>query len=89
MEIEDPPKLTHRTQLFLTEEQYRWLNVRARSAGSVAAVVRDWIDSQMNPSPQDLRDDPAIGYLLDGPHEYEGDEPAHDRMNDIDQSLYG
>lgn len=90
MEIEDSkPKLTHRTQLLLTDEQYRWLKVRAGGTGSIAAVVRDWIDSEMYTSPEDLRNDPAIRYLLDGPHEYEGDEPAYDRMNGIDQLLYG
>lgn len=81
-------KLTHRTQLFLTDEQYRWLKVKAGSSGSIAAVVRDWIDSEMEPGP-DLRDDPAIQYMLEGPHEYPGDSPAYDRMNEIDQLLYG
>lgn len=88
-EDSDKPKLTHRTQLFLTEEQYRWLKVKAGSEGSIAAVVRDWIDSEMHVSPEDLRNDPAIRYLLEGPHEYEGDEPAYERMNEIDQLLYG
>ena len=88
MAVEDKAKLTHRTQLFLTDEQYRWLKIRAGSAGSIAAVVRDWINSEMEPGP-DLRDDPAIRYMLEGPHEYEGDEPAYERMNDIDKLLYG
>ena len=51
-------KLTHRTQLFLTDAQYRWLKVRAASAGSIAQVVRDWIDSEMSVDPVKLRDDP-------------------------------
>ena len=88
MSIEDKAKLNHRTQLFLTDEQYRWLKVKAGSAGSIAQVVRDWIDAELQPGP-DLRDDPAISYLLEGPHEYEGDVPGYESMNDVDQLLYG
>jgi len=83
--MRDRPKLTHRTQLFLTDEQYRWLKVRAGSAGSIAAVVRDWIDSEMDRSRKDLRNDPAIRYLLEGPHSTGG--PAS-TVTTIDQELY-
>ena len=88
MSVDDAPKLVHRTQLLLTDEQYRWLKVRAGTAGSIAAVVRDWIDSELEPGP-DLRDDPAIRYLLEGPHSYDGDTPARDEMSETDQLLYG
>jgi hypothetical protein len=79
-------KLTHRTQLFLTDEQYRWLRVKAGSAGSIAAVVRDWIDSEMELSPSDLRNDPAIRFLLGDPEPATG---VPSTVTTIDQDLYG
>jgi hypothetical protein len=81
-----PAKLKHRTQLFLTDEQYRWLKLRAGSAGSIAAVVRDWIDSEMTHDPADLRNDPFIKYLLEGPKD-NGGPPS--TVTTIDQDLYG
>jgi hypothetical protein len=78
-------KLTHRTQLFLTDEQYRWLKIKAGSAGSIAQVVRDWIESEMEPGP-DLRDDPAIRFLLEGPR---GTGGASSSVMTIDDDLYG
>lgn len=85
MKIQDSPKLTHRTQIFLTDEQYRWLSVQAGHAGSIAAVVRDWIDSEMEPGP-DLRDDPAIRFLLSEPEPATG---VASSVTTIDQDLYG
>jgi hypothetical protein len=85
MSIQDNPKLTHRTQIFLTDEQHRWLKIKAGNAGSIAAVVRDWIDSEMEPGP-DLRNDPAIGFLL-GPPEAATGKPS--TVTTIDQDLYG
>ncbi|MGH2843500.1 MAG: hypothetical protein ACRDKL_07945 [Solirubrobacteraceae bacterium] len=79
-------KLTHRTQLFLTDEQYRWLKVRAASAGSIAAVVRDWIDAEMEVDPEALRNDPAIRYLLSDPEPATG---VPSTVTTIDQDLYG
>jgi hypothetical protein len=78
-------KLTHRTQLFLTDEQYRWLKVKAGSTGSIAAVVRDWIESEMEPGP-DLRDDPFIRFLLGEPEPATG---VPSSVTTIDQDLYG
>lgn len=86
MDIKD--KLTHRTQLFLTDRQYRWLKLRAGSAGSIAAVVRDWIDAELE-SGSDLHDDPAIKFLLEGPKDTDGSRGAYEQMNEIDQLLYG
>lgn len=85
MTIPDNPKLTHRTQVFLTDEQHRWLKVKAGSAGSIAQVVRDWIDSEMEPGP-DLRDDPAIKFLLGEPEPATGIPSS---VTTIDQDLYG
>lgn len=78
-------KLTHRTQLFLTDEQYRWLKVKA-GPGSIAAVVRDWIDSEMVIDPRQLRDDPAIRSLLDAPYDDDGPRSS---VTTIDQDIYG
>ena len=80
-------KLTHRTQLFLTDAQYRWLKVRAASAGSIAQVVRDWIDSEMSVDPVKLRDDPLISFMLDGPHG--SDDGPITSVTTIDEDLYG
>jgi hypothetical protein len=79
-------KLTHRTQLFLTDEQYRWLTVKAGAAGSIAAVVRDWIDSELAVDPEELRNDRAIRSLLDGPFDTSGPPSS---VTTIDQELYG
>ncbi len=38
--------MKHRTQLYLDEGQYRWLQQRAGKAGSIAAVVRELIDAE-------------------------------------------
>lgn len=80
------PKLTHRTQLFLTDAQYRWLKVKAGSEGSIAAVVRDWIDSEMEVDPEDLRNDPFIKFMLEGPRGTSGPVTS---VTTIDQDLYG
>lgn len=79
-------KLTHRTQLFLTNEQYRWLKVKAGSTGSIAAVVRDWIDSEMRVDPEKLRNDPFIKSMLEGPFDTSGPPSS---VTTIDQDLYG
>ncbi len=85
MDVDEKPKLTHRTQLFLTDEQYRWLKIKAGSAGSIAQVVRDWIESEMEPG-ADLRDDPFIRFLLDEPEPATG---VASSVTTIDQDLYG
>jgi hypothetical protein len=53
----------HRTQLYLDEAQYRWLKRRAEDAGSIAAVVRQLIDSARGGSGT-ASDDPFLRYLL-------------------------
>lgn len=86
MKIQETPRLKHRTQVFLTDEQYRWLKIRAGSAGSIAAVVREWIDSEMAVDPEKLRNDRAIRSLLDGPFDTSGPPSS---VTTIDQDLYG
>jgi hypothetical protein len=85
MSVPGTGKLTHRTQIFLTDEQFRWLKVRAGSAGSLAAVVRELIDSEIRPGP-DLRDDPAIRFMLSEPEPATG---VPSSVTTIDQDLYG
>lgn len=86
MTIQDSPKLMHRTQLFLTDEQYRWLKVKAGATGSIAAVVRDWIDSELKVDPSDLRNDAAIKFMLEGPR---ADSGPPFSVTTIDRDLYG
>ncbi len=38
--------MKHRTQLYLDDGQYRWLKQRAGGSGSIAAVVRELIDTE-------------------------------------------
>jgi hypothetical protein len=85
MSLHEPQKLTHRTQLFLTDEQYRWLKVRAGSVGSIAQVVRELIDAELEPGP-DLRDDPFIRFLLSEPEPATG---VPSSVTTIDEDLYG
>jgi hypothetical protein len=84
--VDDKPKLTHRTQVFLTDEQYRWLKIRAGSSGSIAAVVREMIDSELEVDPEELRNDPFIQYLLSEPEPATG---VPSTVTTIDQDLYG
>lgn len=86
MSADRKPKLTHRTQLFLTDRQYRWLTVKAADAGSLAAVVRDLIDSEMTHDPEELRNDPFIKFMLEGPRGTRGPVTS---VTTIDQDLYG
>jgi hypothetical protein len=58
--------MTHRTQLYLDEGQYRWLKQRAGERGSIAAVVRDLIDAARIRRPG-IASDPLIRYLKDEP----------------------
>ena len=43
--------MKHRTQLYLDEGQYRWLEQRAGKSGSIAAVVRELIDAERSRRP--------------------------------------
>lgn len=73
-----------RTQLYLDEDQYRWLKTRAGSRGSIAQVVRDLIDTARRKGPNPARD-PFIRYLFS--------EPATGRRStsvaDLDRDIYG
>jgi hypothetical protein len=77
--------MRHRTQLYLDEDQYRWLRQRAGRRGSVAAVVRELIDAARarRPSPQA---DPLIRYLAEEPPA-EGREQSS--VQTLDRDLYG
>lgn len=77
--------MAKRTQLYLDEDQYRWLKRQAGPKGSIAGVVRDLIDRARGPK-KDLRDDPAIRFLLDEPPE-RGRVPGS--ADTIDEELYG
>lgn len=74
-----------RTQLYLDEDQYRWLKREAGRDGSIAGVVRDLIDRARKRRP-DTSDDPLIRHLLEDP-------PAKGRrrtsVTTIDEDLYG
>src|SRR5947209_6154784 len=55
--------MRHRTQLYLDEDQYRWLKQRAANSGSIAGVVRQLIDAERSRS-ANPDGDPLIHYLL-------------------------
>ena len=78
-------RMKHRTQLYLDEAQYRWLERRSRQAGSIAQVVRDLIDEARSRQPRQS-DDPLIHYLLEEP-------PASGSrttsVTTLDDDLYG
>ena len=75
----------HRTQLYLDDDQYRWLKQRARRTGSIAGVVRALIDSARS-HPPNLSRDPLLSYLAEEP-------PADGRtattVTTLDEDLYG
>ena len=49
--------MRHRTQLYLDDSQYRWLKQQAGERGSIAAVVRDLIETARSNRPS-TADDP-------------------------------
>lgn len=77
--------MRRRTQLYLDEDQYRWLKREAGHRGSIASVVRDLIDRARSRHSR-LEDDPFFKYLFEAP-------PAegHRRtsVKTIDEDLYG
>lgn len=77
--------MAHRTQLYLEDDQYRWLQRRAGSTGSIAGVVRDLIDAARARRPA-VTADPLIEYLLD---ERAGDSGAASTVQDLDRDIYG
>jgi len=51
---------THRTQICLTKEQYRYLRLQAeKKKASIAQVVREMIDERL-PKDKDYRDNPLF-----------------------------
>jgi hypothetical protein len=77
--------MTHRTQLHLEDDQYRWLQRRAGAKGSIAKVVRDLIDAARSRRPSPTTD-PLIDYLL---YEEPGDSGAPSTVQDLDRDIYG
>lgn len=78
--------MKHRTQLYLDQEQYRWLKRRAgRGDGSIAAVVRQLVDDARS-QPAERTDDPLIAHLLEDPPA-EGIEGTS--VTTLDKDLYG
>ena len=55
--------MRHRTQLYLDEGQYRWLQQRAGETGSIAAAVRQLIDAE-RARRLDAAEDPLLRYLV-------------------------
>jgi hypothetical protein len=77
--------MSHRTQLYLEEDQYRWLRQRAGQKGSIAGVVRELIDAARSRRP-DVARDPLIRYLVDAPP---ADGGSASTVDDLDRDLYG
>ena len=75
----------HRTQLYLDDSQYRWLKQQAGQRGSIAAVVRDLIESARSDRPSPAGD-PLIRYLLEDPA---ADGEGASTVATIDHDLYG
>lgn len=78
--------MTHRTQLYLDDGQYRWLKQRASKGGSIAGVVRELIEAARSRRP-DPAQDSLISYLIDEP-------PAEglggsSSVRTLDEDLYG
>ena len=77
--------MKHRTQLYLDEGQYRWLQQRAGKAGSIAAVVRDLIDAE-RARRADPAADPLLRFLVD---ESPGRGREQTSVSTLDRDLYG
>jgi hypothetical protein len=77
--------MTHRTQIYLEDDQYRWLRRRAGSSGSIAGVVRELIDAARSYRPSQAAD-PLIDYLL---NETPGDSGKPSTVKTLDQDIYG
>lgn len=77
--------MRRRTQLYLDEDQYRWLKREAGPRGSIAGVVRSLIDRARSGG-QRLEDDPFFKYLFEAPPAA-GGKPTS--VTTIDEDLYG
>ncbi|MDQ3145852.1 MAG: hypothetical protein M3R01_02770 [Actinomycetota bacterium] len=76
--------MPHRTQLYLDDDQYRWLKQRAGRSGTIAAVVRSLIDAARKEPAPDAAQDPLIRYLLEDP----GEGPAPSTVETLDKDIY-
>jgi hypothetical protein len=76
--------MQHRTQLYLDDDQYRWLKRQARRGGSIAGVVRELIDAARARRPSDARD-PLIRYLLKEPP---AEGAGESTVETLDRDLY-
>jgi hypothetical protein len=77
--------MKHRTQLYLSEAQYRWLKGRAGKSGSIAAVVRELVDAERLRRP-DPAEDPLLRYLV---AESPGKGREGTSVTTLDRDLYG
>ena len=77
--------MRHRTQLYLDEDQYRWLKQRAAKGGSIAGVVRRLIDAERSRS-ANPDGDSFVRYLLS---ESPADSGGRSSVETIDRDLYG
>ncbi|MDQ6774979.1 MAG: hypothetical protein M3071_01895 [Actinomycetota bacterium] len=77
--------MRHRTQLYLDEDQYRWLKQRAGRTGSVTGVVRDLIDAARSRRSSWVGD-PLIRYLAEEPP---ADSGVASTVQTLDHDLYG
>ncbi len=78
--------MQHRTQLYLDEDQYRWLKQRAGRKGSIAGVVRGLIDGARLLRP-DLAEDPFIQFLAAEPPADPGTSST--TVTTLDRDIYG
>jgi hypothetical protein len=77
--------MKHRTQLYLDEGQHRWLKQQAGRSGSIAAVVRELIDSARSRQ-LDAAADPLLSYLV---AERPSSGRAKTSVTTLDRDLYG
>ena len=77
--------MRHRTQLYLEEDQYRWLRQQAGQGGSIAGVVRELIDVARSRRASPDRD-PLLRYLAQEPPAT-AERPS--TVTDLDRDLYG
>jgi len=77
--------MRRRTQLYLDEDQYRWLKRQAGSRGSIASVVRGLIDGARDRKPKPEQD-PLLRYLLYDPP---GSGATPTSVETLDEDVYG
>jgi len=77
--------MAHRTQLYLEEDQDRWLHHQAGQRGGIAGVVRELIDAARSRRPS-VASDPLIVYLTEEPP---ADGGSASTVEDLDRDVYG